>query len=58
MVFPRLTPHGLFLAHNVVNKASEMGDFLTAIQHNPHAITSIVSPGLEGMSVTLKLDTK
>src|SRR4051812_18656366 len=28
MVFPRLTPRGLFLAHNVVNKQSEMRDFL------------------------------
>src|SRR4051812_39851619 len=28
MVFPRLTSRGLFLAHNVVNKQSEMRDFL------------------------------
>jgi predicted O-methyltransferase YrrM len=55
MVFPRMTPHGLFLAHNVVNKASEMKDFIDAIEHNPAAMTSIVSPGSEGMSVTLKI---
>ncbi len=55
MVFPRMPPGGLFLAHNVVNKASEMGDFLTAIQDNPQALTSIVKPGFEGMSVTLKV---
>ena len=28
MVFPRLRPRGLFLAHNVVNKKNEMTDFL------------------------------
>jgi predicted O-methyltransferase YrrM len=56
MVFPRVTPGGLFLAHNVVNKASEMGDFLAAIQHNPAAMTSIIRPGFEGMSVTLKVE--
>src|SRR3954453_16659041 len=32
LVFPRLDKGGLFLAHNVVNKKSEMGDFLDAIQ--------------------------
>jgi predicted O-methyltransferase YrrM len=56
MVFPRLRPRGLFLGHNVVNKKSEMGDFLAAIQDNPRAMTTIVAPSSEGMSVTLKLD--
>ena len=53
MVYPRLDKGGLFLAHNVVNKRSEMGDFLEAIQ-KPSVWTTIVSPGSEGMSVTLK----
>jgi predicted O-methyltransferase YrrM len=57
-VFPRLTPRGLFLAHNVVNKRSEMGDFLAAIQDNPAVMSTIVSPSGEGMSVTLKLEVK
>ena len=35
LVFPRLQPRGLFLAHNVVNKETEMRDFLAAIQDNP-----------------------
>ena len=35
LVLPRLDRGGLFTAHNVVNKRSEMGDFLDAIQHNP-----------------------
>jgi caffeoyl-CoA O-methyltransferase len=54
LVFPRLDKGGLFLAHNVVNKRSEMGDFLDAIQKNPSLWTTIVSPSGEGMSVSLK----
>jgi predicted O-methyltransferase YrrM len=56
LVWPRLDPGGLFLAHNVVNKKSEMGDFLDAIQNNPDVFTSIVTPSGEGMSISLKLD--
>ena len=55
LVFPRLAPRGLFLAHNVVNKQSEMKDFLAAINDNPALATSIVRPGSEGMSVSVKL---
>lgn len=54
LVFPRMSPRGLFLAHNVVNKESEMRDFLSAIQNNPSALTTIVRPSGEGMSVTYK----
>jgi predicted O-methyltransferase YrrM len=55
LVLPRLPGHGLFLAHNVVNKQTEMRDFLAAIQNDASVYTSIVSPGSEGMSVTVKL---
>ena len=55
MVLPRLRPGGLFLAHNVVNKPTEMRDFLAAIQMNPALFTTIVKPDSEGMSVTYKL---
>jgi predicted O-methyltransferase YrrM len=55
MVFPRLRPRALFLAHNVVNKQSEMPDFLGAIQNNPAVLTTIVRPSGEGMSVSVKL---
>jgi predicted O-methyltransferase YrrM len=55
LVLPRLTPRGLFLAHNVVNKQSEMKDFLAAIADSPALATSIVRPGSEGMSVSVKL---
>jgi caffeoyl-CoA O-methyltransferase len=54
LVFPRLTPAGLFLAHNVVNKQDEMRDFLTAIQDDPRMFTSIVTPSGEGISITMK----
>jgi predicted O-methyltransferase YrrM len=55
LVFPRLALRGLFLAHNVVNKQSEMRDFLAAIQENPSLFTTIVSPSSEGMSVSVKV---
>jgi predicted O-methyltransferase YrrM len=55
LVFPRLRPRGLFLAHNVVNKRGEMPDFLTAIDGNPTVMTAIVRPAGEGMSLTVKL---
>jgi predicted O-methyltransferase YrrM len=54
LVFPRVSPGGLFLAHNVINKKSEMGDFLAAIETHPQALTSIVSPGHEGISMTYR----
>ncbi|MEW5981997.1 MAG: O-methyltransferase [Acidobacteriota bacterium] len=54
LAFPRLDGGGLFVAHNVVNKASEMGDFLATIRSRPDLITSIVSPSGEGVSVSRK----
>jgi len=55
LILPRLRPGGLFLAHNVINKQAEMGDFLTAIKENAGLFTSIVAPSGEGMSVSYKL---
>ena len=54
MVFPRLNPGGLFLAHNVINKKNDMLDFLAAIEKHPMALTTTVSPGHEGISMTYK----
>lgn len=54
LTLPRLNKGGLFVAHNVVNKRSEMGDFLDAIWKSPSLWTTIVSPSSEGMSVSLK----
>ena len=54
LVYPRLDKGGVFVAHNVVNKRSEMGDFLDVIEKHPSLWTTIVSPSGEGMSVSLK----
>ncbi|HKB11321.1 MAG TPA: O-methyltransferase [Vicinamibacterales bacterium] len=55
LMLPRLSPRGLFLAHNVVNKQAEMRDFLDAITSDARLLTSIVTPSGEGMSVSVKL---
>jgi predicted O-methyltransferase YrrM len=54
LVYPKLETGGLFLAHNVVNKRSEMGDFLGAIEHHPSLWTTIVAPSGEGISISYK----
>ena len=54
LVLPRLDRGGLFTAHNVVNKRSEMGDFLDAIQRNPALWSTIVAPSGEGISLSYK----
>ena len=54
VMLPRLDKGGLFTAHNVVNKRSEMGDFLDAIQRNPSLWTAIVAPSGEGISLSYK----
>lgn len=54
LTLPRLETGGLVVAHNVVNKRDEMLDFLEAIDTHPDLITSIVSPGSEGMSLSVK----
>jgi len=54
LTFPRVSPGGLFAAHNVVNKREEMQDFLTAITTRSDAWSTIVAPSGEGMSITYK----
>ena len=54
LVFPRLSPGGVFVAHNVVNKKDEMQPFLTTVLTHPALFTTIVSPSHEGMSVSYK----
>ncbi len=55
LMLPRLAPRALFLAHNVVNKQSEMRGFLDAIRSDPRLFTTIVTPSSEGMSVSVKV---
>lgn len=54
LTFPRVTQGGLVLAHNVINKGSEMPEFLETIRTHPDVLTSIVSAGDEGISITVK----
>ena len=54
LVFPRLVPGGLFLAHNVVNKQDDMPDFLPAIREHPELVTVIVTPSGEGVSISYR----
>ena len=55
MVYPRLNAGGVFVAHNVVNKKSEMEPFLRTVQTHPSLFTTIVSPSGEGMSVSYRI---
>jgi predicted O-methyltransferase YrrM len=55
MVYPRLAPGGVFVAHNVVNKRNEMEPFLRTVLTHPALYTTIVSPSGEGMSVSYKV---
>ncbi len=54
LIFPRLDPGGVFVAHNVVNKRGEMEDFLGTVTRHPSLWTTIVSPSGEGMSVSYR----
>ncbi len=54
LVYPRLDRGALFLAHNVVNKRSEMGDFLSAVNDGARLLTAIVTPSGEGISISYK----
>jgi len=54
LTYPRLDDGGLFLGHNVINKKSEMSDFLDRIATHPDLFTSIVAPGGEGVSISFK----
>jgi len=54
LVYPRLAPGGVFVAHNVINKKDEMEPFLRTILTHPALLTTIVSPSHEGMSVSYK----
>ena len=54
IVFPRMPKGGLFVAHNVLNKKSEMPDFLRTIETRPDLFSTIVAPSGEGVSVSWK----
>lgn len=54
LTLPKVEPGGLVLAHNVINKGSEMPEFLETIRTSPDVVTSIVRAGDEGISISVK----
>jgi predicted O-methyltransferase YrrM len=54
LTFPKLKPGGLFVAHNAIQSADGMKDFLDAVKTDPRLITSIVQMGRDGFSVSIK----
>ena len=54
VVMPRLSPGGLFLAHNVLNKREQMQDFLEAVESHPQLWTATVAPSAEGVLISRK----
>jgi len=54
MTFPRLRRGGLIVAHNVINKGADMQDFLQTVTTRDDLLTSIVAPGSEGVSISVK----
>ncbi len=53
-LLPLVRPGGLILAHNTVDLASEMQDYIKAITTNPTLETLFLYKDTGGMSVTLK----
>ena len=54
MTAPRLKPGGLMLAHNAIQSAKEMSDFLAAVKNDPRLVTTIVQIGDDGFAVSLR----
>jgi caffeoyl-CoA O-methyltransferase len=54
MVLPKVRSGGVITAHNVKSQASEMPDFLEAIQNSPELKTEFVNVGPSGLSVSYK----
>jgi len=53
-LLPLVRPGGLILAHDTINLASEMQDYLKAITSNPELETIVLLKQPSGLSVTLK----
>ncbi len=54
----RITPGGAIVAHNAINYARDMRDFLEAIQNDPELETTIHKTSAEGISVSIKRNSK
>lgn len=54
LTLPLLERGGVLVAHNTVNSASDMQDFLTAIRTNPDLVTEVVQVTWAGLSVSYR----
>jgi predicted O-methyltransferase YrrM len=54
LTIPLLERGGLLVAHNTVNAASDMPDFLRAIRTNPELVTEVVKVSWSGLSVSYR----
>jgi len=54
ILLPRVAPGGAITAHNVVDSADELSDFLQDIQSTPHLETTIQKTSNRGISVSIR----
>jgi predicted O-methyltransferase YrrM len=54
LIYPRLAPGGVIVAHNVVDMAHELKDFFRKLRSYPDLVTEIVRQRGSGMSITFK----
>ncbi len=54
LIYPRLAPGGVIVAHNVVDFAGELQGFLRKLRTYPDLVTEIVRQRGSGMSITYK----
>jgi predicted O-methyltransferase YrrM len=54
LLFPRVSPGGAITAHNVIDSAEDINDFLSAVQSNPALVTTIHRSSTRGISVSIK----
>lgn len=55
MVLPKVSPGGVIVAHNVLDMAAELQDFIRRVETDPRLKTRIVDPGPGGFSVSIKV---
>ena len=57
LVYPKLRPGGVLLAHNAIQNANDMKDFLKTVRNHPGLITNLVCIGDDGFAVCCKKRT-
>jgi caffeoyl-CoA O-methyltransferase len=54
LLLPRVAPGGAITAHNVIDSADELADFIQAIQSNPQLETTLQKTSNRGISVSIR----